>query len=103
MHVNFRDGWIRTSAESTFKVFIPGLKERYEASGFGDSKALRNMLGLERPFCCLNPLVQSAILCSYMRNEDVRTNHIELRLDDGAIHFRVQNNQDHDGWELALL
>lgn len=64
LQVNLRDGSFESSAESGVKVFIPEIKEMYENSKLIDLAALNYRLELLRPFCCLDPRIQVAIVCS---------------------------------------
>jgi len=102
LQVNLRDGWCETSAVSTVKVFIPEIKEVHENSKLLDFVAFNYRLE-QRSFCCLDPRIQTAIICSHLLKNSYKVTQIKLQLHDCIYHFRAQKNRDDTGWELTQV
>ena len=99
--LDFEEGTFSFSTQSPVMVRIPKLKEAFdECSGnIHEDFAIEKTLELERPFCCLEPRIQSAILCSFVRTWDADIKVAQIMLADRTVvTFKV--TKENGVWQL---
>ena len=64
-----------------------------------EDSAIEKTLELERPFCCLEPRVQSVVLCSFVQTWDADIKVAQIMLADRTIvNFKV--TKENGVWQL---